>query len=464
MAPARCQTRVLAVLSLAAFMASLDLFIVNVAFPDIGRDFHGAPLSNLSWVLNGYAIVFAALLVPMGRLADRYGRKRAFLLGVAVFTAASAACALSTSLWMLVMFRLLQAAGAAILTPTSLGLLLPVFPSHRRAGAVRIWSATAAVAAAVGPVFGGLLVSRSWRWIFLVNIPIGAIALVAAARFVPDSRDEEPTQVPDLVGAGLLALAIALLALGLVKVNDWSGGRTLLVLALAVLGMIGFWRRSLRHNSPVVEPTLLRVRTFVWSNLTAIGFGVAFAANLLIAILWMQNIWHYSPLETGLAIAPGPLMVPTFAVVAGKLASRIPIGGVAALGCLLFSAGALFVLLRIGPAPDYISEMLPGFIIGGVGVGLALPTILAAATANLPPQRFATGSAVVNMSRQIGSVLGISVLIALVGTPLSYPAAHSAFMHAWLAIALFAAIGAVTAIGITPRRETTDLSPAAVYS
>ncbi len=452
----------LAVLSLAAFMASLDLFIVNVAFPDIGRDFHGASLSNLSWVLNGYAIVFAALLVPMGRLADRYGRKRGFLVGMAVFTAASAACALSTSLWMLVAFRLLQAAGAALLTPTSLGLLLPVFPPDRRTGAVRIWSATAAVAAAVGPVVGGLLVSQSWRWVFLLNIPIGALALVAAARFVPDSRDEAPAKLPDLAGAGLLTLAIALLALGLVKINDWPSGQTALVLAVAALGVVRFWRRSLGHDSPVVEPALLRVRAFVWSNLTMIGFSLAFAANLLAAILWMQNVWHYSPLETGLAIAPGPLMVPMFAIVAGKLASRVPIGRVATLGCLLFGAGVLFVVLRIGPAPHYVGEMLPGFLIGGMGVGMALPTILAAATADLPPGRFATGSAVVNMSRQIGSVLGISVLVAVVGTPRSYPAAHRVFVHVWLAVGLFALVGAVTAVGITPRRAPIDLVPAAV--
>src|SRR3954451_18452231 len=170
---ARRPGAVLAVLSAAAFMASLDLFIVNVAFDDIRADFGRASLADLSWVLNSYAITYAALLVPLGRLADRYGRKGGFLLGLAVFTIASGACALSPGLWWLVGLRALQAAGAAALTPTSLGLLLASTPADRRARAVRIWAASGGLAAAAGPVVGGLLVNASWRWVFLVNIPVG---------------------------------------------------------------------------------------------------------------------------------------------------------------------------------------------------------------------------------------------------------------------------------------------------
>src|ERR1700712_2541918 len=195
---------VLAVLSVAAFMASLDLFIVNVAFDDIGHDFHGVSLSDLSWVLNGYAIVYAALLVPLGRLADRFGRKPGFLLGLAVFTGASLACALSAGPWMLVGFRTLQAAGAALLTPTSLGLLVSATPPALRVRSVRIWAATGALAAAVGPAVGGVLVEASWRWVFLVNLPIGIAALAVAARIVPDSRDVTAGRIPDLVGAAVL--------------------------------------------------------------------------------------------------------------------------------------------------------------------------------------------------------------------------------------------------------------------
>jgi len=191
---------VLAVLSVASFMAGLDLFIVNVAFTDIGRDFAGESMADLSWVLNGYAIVFAALLVPLGRLADRYGRKTGLLLGLTVFTLASQACAAAPSLWWLVAFRVVQAAGAAALIPTSLGLLLSAFPAERRGGAVRIWSAASAIAAAAGPAVGGVLVDVSWRWVFEVNVPIGIAAVLLAARLVPDSREGLTARVPDLVG------------------------------------------------------------------------------------------------------------------------------------------------------------------------------------------------------------------------------------------------------------------------
>src|SRR5215218_3154777 len=234
---------VLAVLSVAAFMASLDLFIVNVALPDIGRDLGTASLSDLSWTLNAYAIVYAALLVPFGRLADRYGRKGGFLLGVAVFTLASAGCAASGSLELLVAFRVLQAAGAALLTPTSLGLLLGATPAAGRARAVRIWAASGALAAAAGPALGGVLVDASWRWVFLINLPIGLLAIVQGARLIPRSRDTRETPLPDLVGAAVLALSIGALSLGLVKGPDWgwASAPTLGALAVAVAGAAWFW-------------------------------------------------------------------------------------------------------------------------------------------------------------------------------------------------------------------------------
>jgi len=451
---------VLTVLSLAAFMASLDLFIVNVAFADIGHDFRGHSLPDLSWVLNGYAIVYAALLVPLGRLADRFGRKAGFLAGLAVFTAASAACAVSTGLWWLVAARVLQAAGAAALTPTSLGLLLAATPPELRVRAVRVWAAVGALAAAAGPAVGGLLVNASWRWVFLVNIPIGVLALVAAIRLVPDSRDSAVTRIPDILGSVVLTVAIGALTLGLVQGPGWgwASTETLGAFAVFVLGTALFWRRSLRHPLPVVEPALLRVRAFAWANLTTLAFSIAFAANLLAAVLWMQNMWGYSALKTGLAVASGPLMVPVFAAVAQRLAHRVPAGRIAAAGCLLLGLGVLLVLFSAGEQPHYATEMLPGWLVGGVGVGLALPTILSFATADLPPARAATGSAVVNMSRQVGSVLGVSVLVAVLGSPSSYAAAHTVFQHAWWFTAGCALLAVPAAFRMTP--ATRAASPA----
>ncbi|MFD9662101.1 MFS transporter [Rhodococcus sp. NPDC059968] len=445
----------LTVLSGASFVASLDLFVVNVAFGDIAASYPGYSLGDLSWVLGGYAIVFAALLVPLGRWADRVGRRRGFLLGLALFTAASAACALSPSLWLLVAFRLLQAVGAAALTPASLGLLISMVPEATRAGAVRIWAASGAAAAAFGPVVGGLLVEASWRWAFLINVPIGIAFLIATVRLVPDFRPTARDTDLDLSGAALLTVGIGALALGLVQGPDWGWDDPRIALAFTVAAASAalFWWSNSRQREPLIEPAMLKVRTFAWSNVTALAFSAAFAAGLLANILWLQQVWGYSALLTGLAIAPGPLMVPVFAVVGQFLSRSFSAGALTAAGSALWAAGAVLVLSSVGMEPHYASELLPGWMIAGVGVGLALPTILSSATAGLPQSRSATGSAVVTMSRQVGTVLGVSMLVAILGTTAGYEDTHSAFQLAWSAVAAVAVVAALTAAGMNPPRE-----------
>src|SRR3954463_8569186 len=224
---------VLVIVCAGVVLASLDLFIVNVALPQIARDFdvRGNAIADLSWVLNAYAIVYASLLVLFGRLAERYARERAFLLGVAVFVAASAACGAATSVEMLVAFRIAQAAGAALLTPTSLGLVLATTPADRRHGAVRAWAAVGGLAAALGPVAGGLLVAASWRWVFFVNVPIGLAALAVGWRGLPHVAGEAvPT--PDALGAALITGGVGALVLGLVKGTSWGWGDTRTLVAL----------------------------------------------------------------------------------------------------------------------------------------------------------------------------------------------------------------------------------------
>jgi len=448
---------ILAILSLAGFMANLDVFIVNVAFDDIAADFHGSSISDVSWVLSAYAIIFAALLVPFGRLADKVGRKRMFQLGMGLFTLASVACGVAPGLWWLVVFRVLQAAGAAALTPTSLGLLLAAVPAQKRLHYVRIWSAVAAVAAAAGPVLGGLLVTASWRWVFLVNLPIGVFAIIAARRRVPDSRDANVTDMPDIIGSVLLTVGVASLALAIVKGGDWgwSDGKTIGGFVVAALLLAAFAWRAEHHPVPVIEPDLYRVRSFASANFAMVTFGLGMSAYLLITVLWLQNVWHWSVITTGFAIAPAPAMVPIVTVLAQRLVHKIPASVLSAMGCVLFAAGTILTLSRIGAhGSHYAGELLPGHLLVGIGIGFTLPTILASATHDLPQDRASTGSAVINMARQIGFVLGVSVLVAILGTPTTYHAAHTAFVHGWWTIAAVELAAAVACLGIVKRRST----------
>ncbi|MGZ4270833.1 MAG: MFS transporter [Solirubrobacteraceae bacterium] len=442
--------RVLIVVSVATFMAGLDLFIVNIAFPDITRAFGGASVASMSWVLNAYAIVFAALLVPAGRMADRIGRKRAFLGGIVVFAIGSALCGVAGSAGLLIAARVVQAAGAAVLLPTSLALLLPEFAPRERPAAISIWAAVGAVAAAAGPPVGGLLVEASWRLVFLVNVPVAIGAVLAGARILRESRDESQAW-PDLLGTAMLALSVGVLALGLVEAPDWGWGsaRVLAALAGAAAGLALFWRRCLSHRSPVVEPSMLRVRSFALANAASLLFSAGFAAMLLGGVLFMTGVWRFSVLKAGLCLVPGPAMAATFAPIAGRLASRVGQGTLAALGMAVFAAGAGVWLWRIGAAPHYAAEMLPGQLLTGTGVGLVLPSLAGAATASLPPARFATGSAVFTMSRQIGFVLGVAILVAVLGSvggadPLA------PFHAAWAFMIAAALSGAVAALAIGP--------------
>ncbi|MES1247345.1 MAG: MFS transporter [Actinomycetota bacterium] len=448
--------RTLVIVCVGVVLATLDLFIVNVAFPAITRGFDGVALSTLSWVLNAYAIVVAALLVPAGRLTDRSSRKGGFLLGIALFVAASAACAASPDVWFLIGARVVQAAGAALLIPASLGLLLAAYPPERRAGAVRIYAAMSGIAAALGPVLGGLLVTASWRWIFLVNVPIGIAALVAGRRWLPSPpRIEEPA--PDLLGAALLALASAAVTLALVKAEAWGWGspRILGTFAAGVLLLAWFLRRSSAHDSPIVELHLLRNRQFTASVVAMFVFSSAFAAMLLSVVVWAQTMWGWSALKTGLAFAPGPLMVPLWAIAAGRFVHRTGPGPLAAVGGLVYACGAVWWATVIGVHADWAGAMLPGTLLTGTGVGLTLPTWTAAAAGSLPPERFATGSALINMARQLGYTVGVAILVAVLGVAPGL----GAYRHGWETIAGLAFASGIASLALVVRRERIELEP-----
>jgi EmrB/QacA subfamily drug resistance transporter len=437
---------VLAIVCAGVVLASLNMFLVSMALPRIAQAFRGTGLADLSWVLNAYTIVFAALLVPAGRLADRAGRTRGFLLGVVIFTGAAACAAAAGNVGVLVGFCALMGVGAALLIPTSLSLVLAAYPPERRGGAVRTWAAMGGLAAGLGPVIGGPLVGADWRWAFLINLPVGVLALAAGWRWLPDTPGDGGA-VPDVTGALLLTVGMAALILGLVKSNDWGWGTARvigLLAAAAAAGVLFVWR-SARHPSPVLELRLLRIRGYSVTLASALLFSAAFAAMLLAFVLWVQNQWGWSALQAGLAMAPGPLMVPVLSVLAGPLIRTFGPGRVIAAGCAVYAAGALWWVTVVGLEPSY-ADLIGGLLLTGSGVGLALPTLFATATASLPAQRFATGSAVVAMIRQLGFAVGVAGLVAVLGTPATAQEGLDAFQRGWSTIAAVALLAAVTAL------------------
>jgi EmrB/QacA subfamily drug resistance transporter len=441
--------RVLVIVSIATFVASLDLFIVNIAFPSIKHEFAGTSDATLSWVLSAYAIVMAALLVPAGRLADLLGRKRLFMGGLVTFVGASALCAAAPGPGWLIAARILQAVGGAILMPTSLALLLAEFPPKQRALAVAVWSATGAVAAAAGPPVGGLLVQASWRWVFLVNLPIGLVTAVLAARVLIESRDPDGKAFPDLAGAALLVLASSALMLAIVQGQSWgwTSVRVLGLLVGAAVLTAAFLYQSLRHGAPVLELGLFRSRSFTAANIASTLFFAAFGAMLLSNVLFLTRVWREDILTAGLQISPGPIMAAAFAVPGSILAGRYGQRAVAAIGALLFASGGVWWLTHVGLEPHYASEVLPGMLLGGAGVGFVVPTLASAVAASLPPARFATGSAIYGMTRQFGIALGVAILIAVLGTPRGAEILGS-FRSGWEVMAGLAFASAIAAAAI----------------
>jgi EmrB/QacA subfamily drug resistance transporter len=435
---------VLAIVCVGICLANLDLFIVNVALPNIGRDFRDASLEDMSWVLNGYAIVYAALLVFFGRLAERYRRDLSFLLGVALFTAASAACSAANNVEALIAFRVLQAAGAALMTPTSLGLLLAVFPPERRGSAVRTWTAIGGLAAALGPVIGGLLVTMDWRWIFLVNVPIGLVAMLIGWWKLPEIAGHEVPR-PNPLDAVLVTGGIGALTFSIVKVNDWGWGAPGIVLgfAAAVALIATFVLRCLRSDNPFVDPALFRIRQFAGASLVMAPYSAAFGAMLLSVALWEQSAWGWSALKTGLAIAPGPLLVPiTSLLFASRLIARFGAAAVVTAGILFFAAGLACWASVIGTEPNAFYVVM-GMVPTGIGVGLTFPTLMGVSAASLPPSSFATGSGVINMIRQASLAVGVAIFVAIIGSPASPAARVAAFHRGWWVMVAVVALGLI---------------------
>jgi EmrB/QacA subfamily drug resistance transporter len=438
-------------------LANVDLYVVNLALPNIGHSLNDTSLSALSWVIDGYTIVYAALQVPAGRLADRYGQKHGFLLGAAIFTAATMACGLAVDLPMLITFRLVQAAGAALLSPTSLSLVLAAYPDEKRARAVHIWSAAGGIGATLGPVVGGLLLEATWRGVFFVSVPVGIAAIVAGAWLLPSAPGHRAA-LPDPVGAVLGIAAVGALTFGLVQGGTWGWGTAGVIgtLIASAVGLALFVVHTLRSPNPVIDPTLFGIRNFSVGSIVLAVFCISFGGMLLSINLWEQSEWDWSALKTGLAIVPGTLISMVFAAfVAGWLIRRFRFAVVAAVGSLTMGIGLVWWAVAATVTPDYTVGVLGGIILVGAGSGLALATLFAAATSSLP-HAAATGSAAVGTFRQVSLAIGIAIFVAILGTPHSSSARQAAFDHGWIALATLAFAAAIVAMLLRQPAATSE--------
>ncbi|HVM51743.1 MAG TPA: DHA2 family efflux MFS transporter permease subunit [Acidimicrobiales bacterium] len=409
--------KVLFVASIAVFLVAMDVTIVNIAFPQILADFD-TDRAGLSWVLSGYNIAFAACLLTSGRLADRFGRRRVFFIGIWIFTAASALCGLAPNAEMLVAARILQAMGGALIMPASLALVLPEFPVERRSAAIGVWGAVGGLSAAAGPVIGGSLIDIiEWRGLFFINAPACLAAYLFGRRLLVESRDPNATGLPDIGGAVLATAGVALFVLGIVEGDRWGWGSARIVGAFAagVLLLLAFTIRCGRIDDPVLDLDLFRARFFSVGNATSLVFSAGFFAMIFVNVQFLTGVWGYDATGTGLAIAPGPLMAALVAAPAGRLADRLGHRIVIVPGTILFAAGVAAAALWLPSEPAYWSRYFPMFLVTGFGVGLTISTSNAASNAFLPPDRFAMGGALNSTVRQVGAALGIAIVVAVLG-------------------------------------------------
>jgi len=406
------------VASIAAFVVSLDATMLYAAFGALRAGFPEATAADLSWVLNAYTVVYAAALIPAGGFADAYGRKRVFLIGVTLFVAASAACGLSGNVAMLVAARVVQAIGAAMLTPASLSIVIAAFPQTRRAVTVSLWGAVGGFAAAVGPSLGSFIIqSIGWPWAFFINLPIGAYCLWRGALLLPESAPASVRRRIDLVGMTLLIVAVGAMALAIVEADaaQWTRTEIAMMAVTGLIALIAFVVWALNVREPLVDLALFRNPTYTAANAATLTFGIAFAIMFFAFFFYMANVWHYGIAKAGIAIAPGPLSVIPVSIVTGRLAARFGHRPFLVGGSLLYALAGVWFFLVPGTDAAYVTHWLPGLLLSGASVGLVLPSLAGAAVSRLPAQHYAVGSAVNQATRQIGSVIGVAVTVLLLG-------------------------------------------------
>ena len=451
----------LAAVAFGLFMIMLDNTVVNVALPSIQQSLHMS-ISQLEWIVTAYALTFAAFMLTGGKLADLIGRRRIFVIGLVVFTAASLACGIAPSSNWLIGARTVQGIGAALLNPATLSIITATFPPRQRGLAIGIWAGISAMALAIGPLVGGLLTEHiNWNWVFYINVPIGIVGIAASYAFIEESRDTSHEQRLDL--PGLLSSGIGLFSLtyGLIEANNygWTSGRILTAFVVGVVALALFVVLELHQRLPMLELELFKNGTFTGANAAMLLVGLAMFGVFFYVSLFMQQVLRYSPVQAGATFLPMTVLVILVAPQAGRMSDKVGSRWLVGAGLTLV-AGSLLWYSRLDVSSNFW-DILPGLIMGGFGMAMAMTPTTAAAMGSVPVDKAGVGSAVLNSMRQVGGSLGIAIMGAVVahvaglghvgGRRFDPQAFTHGFHDALRLAAVFAFVGAI--VGVSTLRN-----------
>jgi EmrB/QacA subfamily drug resistance transporter len=449
----------LAAVSVGLFMIMLDNTVVNVALPSMRSSLH-MTLSELEWVVAGYALTFAAFMLTGGKLADYVGRRLIFMVGLAVFTGASLACGLAPNGGFLIGARVVQGLGGALMNPATLSIITATFPPRERGKAIGIWAGVSGMALAIGPLVGGLLTEHvNWNWIFFINVPVGLVGLFAIPLFIDESRDTSHEQRLDVPGLATSGIGLFSLTYAFIEANNygWTSGRILGAFAVAAVMLVVFLLLEARQRAPMLELALFRNRTFSGANGAMLFVGLAMFGTFFYVSLYMQNVLRYSPVETGASFLPMTLLIILIAPRAGALTDKIGSRWLVGFGMTLLSV-MLFYYSHLG-ANETFWKILPGLLIGGVGMGLTMTPTTAAAMSAVAVDKAGVGSAVLNSARQVGGSLGIAVMGAIVASGSDF---LTGFHDSLRVGALLCLVGAAVSVFAVRKIEHPHHAPEAV--
>jgi EmrB/QacA subfamily drug resistance transporter len=443
-------------------MIMLDNTVVNVALPSIQQDLNTG-LSELQWIVTGYALSFAALMLIGGKLADAYGRRLIFVVGIVVFTGASLWCGLAGSGDMLITARVVQGIGAALMNPATLSIIAATFPPRERGMAIGIWAGVSALALAIGPLVGGLLTQHlSWNWIFYVNIPVGVVAVAASYLLITESKDDTHLSL-DLPGLATSALGLFALTYGLIEANayGWTSGRILGSFAVAIVSLVAFVQLERRQRAPMLDLSLFRSGTYAGANIAMLLVALSMFGVFFFVSLYMQNVLGYSAVQAGAAFLPMTVLIILVAPFAGKASDKYGSRWLMTSGMVLIGLQLLY-LSQLGAGADFWA-LLPGFVVGGLGMALAMTPTAAAATRAVPVEKSGVGSAVLNAMRQVGGSIGIALMGAIVAHQAAGRTSVEGFMagfeSALLVAALIAFAGAAVAFALVRQEAGHETAP-----